>query len=75
MKEVFVHSGPRTELIDSPIPTPCAGQLVIKVEVAGSNPKDFKTHWVSKPINQGNDMAGYVHAVGSGVAEFKVSVQ
>ena len=75
MKEVLVHDGPRTEMIVSEIPRPGDWQVVVKVEVADSNPKDWKTWWVSKPINQGNDMAGIVHHVGEGVSEFKVQHQ
>jgi len=41
MKDVIVHPGPQVEIIDSPIPHPGADQLVIKVVVSGSNPKDW----------------------------------
>ena len=41
MKEVIVYSTPelRTEIHDIPIPTPGPDEVVIKVVVAGSNPK------------------------------------
>ena len=42
MKEVIVYPGPRTELKESPIPNPDALQVVIKVVVTGTNPKDWK---------------------------------
>ncbi|MCJ1467845.1 hypothetical protein MMC07_006470 [Pseudocyphellaria aurata] len=72
MKEVVVHEGPRTELIESPVPTAQAGQVVIKVKVSGSNPKDWKTQWVAKlPINMGDDIAGTIHEVGPDVTGFK----
>ncbi|KAI9878973.1 MAG: hypothetical protein M1830_010027 [Pleopsidium flavum] len=71
MKEVIVHDGPRTEIIESPMPKPNDDQVVIKVEVSGSNPKDWKVWWVPKPINQGDDIAGVVHEVGANVSEFR----
>lgn len=41
MKEAIVHVGPKVEIVDSPIPKPGPGQVVIKVVVSGSNPKDW----------------------------------
>lgn len=71
MKEVFIYSGPRAEIIDSPIPTPPnADQLVIKVVVSGTNPKDWKV--IPRPLNQGDDIAGIVYEVGANITEFKV---
>lgn len=72
MKEVLVYPGPRTEIVDSPIPKPAANQLVIKVVVSGSNPKDWKVDWLPTGFNQGDDIAGIVHEVGANVTEFKV---
>lgn len=74
MHEIIVHEGPRTEAVDSPIPKPGSNQIIIKVEVAGCNPKDYKTYWFPEPLNQGNDVAGVVHEVGSNVVDFKVSL-
>ncbi|KAF9729385.1 hypothetical protein PMIN06_011073 [Paraphaeosphaeria minitans] len=71
MKELIIHHGPRVEHVDSPVPSPTQDEVVIKVTVAGCNPKDYKTHWVPTPINQGDDMAGIVHRVGSNVFEFR----
>ncbi|KAL8906559.1 MAG: hypothetical protein Q9207_001943 [Kuettlingeria erythrocarpa] len=71
MQEVVVHEGPRIAFAESPIPRPGPDQIVIKVDVAGCNPKDYKTYWFPEPLNQGNDVAGYVHEVGSKVVEFK----
>lgn len=74
MKEAVVAKGPKVEIIDSPIPKPQAGQVVIKVAFSGSNPKDWKVpEWMSDaaPRNQGDDIAGTVHSVGDGVTEFK----
>ncbi|EED14784.1 quinone oxidoreductase, putative [Talaromyces stipitatus ATCC 10500] len=74
MYEVIVHAGPKAELVQSPIPSPKADQVVIKVVVSGSNPKDWKTPnlWGWEGMNQGDDIAGIVHEVGSNVVEFKV---
>lgn len=41
MKDTIVHPGPKVEIVDSPIPEPGPEQLVIKVVVSGSNPKDW----------------------------------
>jgi NADPH2:quinone reductase len=41
MKEAIVHAGEKVEIINVPIPTPEADQVVIKVVVSGSNPKDW----------------------------------
>jgi NADPH:quinone reductase-like Zn-dependent oxidoreductase len=41
MKEAIVYAGPKVEIIDSPIPTPGPNQVVTKVVVSGSNPKDW----------------------------------
>lgn len=58
--------------MDSPIPEPDADQVLIKVVVSGSNPKDWKVpEWVGNNINQGDDIAGIVEKVGANVFEFK----
>ena len=75
MKEIIVHSGLRTELVDSPIPRPEPNQIVIKVEVSGSNPKDCILGWVTPPLNNGDDIAGTVYEVGRGVIGFKVRLK
>lgn len=74
MYEILVHPGPKTELVQSPIPTPNDDQVVIKVVVSGSNPKDWKRpEWYKVALNQGDDIAGIVHQVGANVTEFKVT--
>lgn len=61
-------------MIESPIPTPGPGQIVIKVIVCGANPKDWsRAERYGGNINQGDDVAGIVHSVGKNVVEFKVS--
>ena len=74
MKEAVVAKGPKVSIIDSEIPKPAPGQVVIKVQVSGSNPKDWKVpEWMpdAAPTNQGDDIAGTIHAVGEGVEEFR----
>lgn len=72
MKEAIVNKGPKVEIKESPIPTPEPSQVVTKVVVSGSNPKDWKRpEWGGEGVNQGDDIAGVVHSVGSEVVEFK----
>ncbi|KAK5117742.1 hypothetical protein LTR85_008717 [Meristemomyces frigidus] len=74
MKEAIIHAGPKVEIIDTPTPSPKSGQVVIKVAVSGSNPKDWKVpEWMPDvpPLNQGDDIAGTIHEVGEGVTEFR----
>lgn len=60
------------QIVDSPIPEPKPDQVLIKVVVSGSNPKDWKVpEWVGDNINQGDDIAGVVEKVGDNVFEFK----
>jgi NADPH:quinone reductase-like Zn-dependent oxidoreductase len=79
MKSAHVYTrGARdieVRLNDIPIPVPLADQVLIKVVVAGTNPKDWK-YLVQfngrQGENTGDDVAGYVEGVGSNVTEFKV---
>lgn len=60
------------KIVDIPVPTPVAGQVLIKVAVSGSNPKDWKLpEWLDQTQNSGDDIAGTVVRVGDGVTEFK----
>ena len=71
MKEALVSPYLAVSVVDSPIPSPGPDQVVIKVAVSGSNPKDWKRALMSdKPMNTGDDIAGIVHTVGSNVVEF-----
>ncbi|KAL6248835.1 putative secondary metabolism biosynthetic enzyme [Rhinocladiella similis] len=74
---VYVKDGGALEVkvLDVPVPTPREDQVLIKVVVAGTNPKDWKVPLFMKDqngSNSGDDVAGYVEAVGSDVTEFKV---
>ncbi|KAK0611395.1 chaperonin 10-like protein [Immersiella caudata] len=72
MKEAVVSKGTKVEIIDSPIPIPNEDQVLIKVVVSGSNPKDWKLPDIRPTvINQGDDIAGIVEKVGANVVEFK----
>lgn len=87
MKEVINLAGPTVKIIDGPIPEPNDDQVLIKVVVSGSNPKDWKVPDLAasgdtslsmlveakKGLNQGDDIAGVIEKVGSRVVEFKVS--
>ena len=71
MGEAIVAAGPHVTIIESPIPTPASNQVLIKVVVSGSNPKDWKRpEWFQKPHNSGDDIAGIVEAVGDDVTSF-----
>ncbi|PWY65980.1 GroES-like protein [Aspergillus heteromorphus CBS 117.55] len=86
MKEVINLTGARTKIVDVPIPTFNDDQVLIKVIVSGSNPKDWKVpEMASRPekpfgavneqmaqgFNQGDDIAGVVVEVGKNVVGFK----
>ncbi|KAI0505581.1 GroES-like protein [Xylaria bambusicola] len=72
-KQVIVQpSIEAVEIINTPIPEAGDNDVIIKVVVAGSNPKDWKYPlWKGWPHNSGDDIAGIVHAVGKDVYEFK----
>ncbi|KIX02697.1 uncharacterized protein Z518_08639 [Rhinocladiella mackenziei CBS 650.93] len=79
MKSAHVFKKTDTELEvrlqDLAIPSPEPNQVLIKVIVAGTNPKDWKYPLLIKNasgLNTGDDVAGYIEAVGSNVTEFKV---
>lgn len=77
MKEARVSKdathGLKVQLHDVPIPIPMSDQVLIKVVVAGGNPKDWKflsvfTEHEPEGFNSGDDIAGVVESVGSEVA-------
>ncbi|KAJ6091549.1 hypothetical protein N7467_003518 [Penicillium canescens] len=73
MKEAIIDKTVAVTIRDVEIPTPQPGQVLIKVMVSGTNPKDWKLpKWQpDNVINQGDDIAGYVEAVGEGVQKFR----
>ncbi|KAF9776444.1 hypothetical protein IL306_005366 [Fusarium sp. DS 682] len=71
MKEAIVKKDISVEIIDSPIPKPGPGEVLIRVIIAGTNPKDWKLPiWFDQVINTGDDIAGIVEAVGENVVGF-----
>lgn len=74
MKGALIDNTLRVKVHDVPIPTPGSGQLLIRTIVSGTNPKDWKMAklWApqASPSNYGDDIAGYVEAVGEGVSGF-----
>jgi NADPH:quinone reductase-like Zn-dependent oxidoreductase len=74
MKEAFVNKNITISIRDTNIPVPEVGQVLIRVIVAGTNPKDWKLplFWPADgtPTNQGDDLAGYIESVGEGVMGF-----
>ena len=79
MKAIRVHSlgGPEAlRYEDVPQPAPGAGQVLVKVEAAGVNFVDVYQrtglYKVALPFTLGQEAAGVVTAVGSGVSEVKV---
>lgn len=74
MKEAVIDKDTGVTIRDVNIPVPQPGQVLIKVIVSGTNPKDWKLPvWLSDapPANQGDDIAGFVEAVGQGVSKFR----
>ncbi|KAH6951351.1 chaperonin 10-like protein [Fusarium avenaceum] len=71
MKEAIVKNDSSVEIVDSPIPKPGPGEVLIKVVIAGTNPKDWKLpYYINKDFNSGDDVAGTVEAVGENVVGF-----
>ncbi|KAM0740955.1 hypothetical protein ACQRIT_003812 [Beauveria bassiana] len=71
MKEAIVKTDISVDIVDSPIPKPGPGHVLIKVVIAGSNPKDWKVPvWSGSNMNSGDDIAGTIEAVGENVVGF-----
>ena len=65
-------TGPTVQIVDSQVPEPDDDQVLVKVVVAGSNPKDYKLPEMRDLItNSGDDLAGIIEKVGANVFEFK----
>ena len=61
-----------SRIVDSPIPVPSTNQVLIRVVVSGSNPKDWKIPvYYGQEANHGDDIAGIIEAIGPNVTEFK----
>ena len=82
MKAIRIHGYGGPEVLqyeDVVVPTPVAGELLIKVQAASVNPLDWKTRTGylkglfphTLPFILGWDASGVVEAVGSGVTKFK----
>jgi NADPH2:quinone reductase len=62
------------------VPSPAAGEVVVKVEAAGINPGEASIRKglldavfpATFPSGEGSDLAGVVHLLGDGVTEFSV---
>ncbi|KAK6530844.1 hypothetical protein TWF281_007680 [Arthrobotrys megalospora] len=59
------------ELVEVPKPTPGPNDVLIKVAVTGTNPKDWKYINSETGFNSGDDIAGTVDAVGENVISFR----
>jgi NADPH:quinone reductase-like Zn-dependent oxidoreductase len=81
----FDHYGDRDVLYiaDVEVPTPAAGEVVVRVKAAGINPGEaaIRTGALDAvfpstfPSGQGSDLAGVIHAVGAGVTSFGVGAE
>jgi NADPH2:quinone reductase len=72
MKEALVSPLLVVEIIDTPIPKPKPGEVIIQVICAGCNPKDWKYPVYSEvTANSGDDVAGIISEVGEEVVEFR----
>ncbi|KAM5529042.1 quinone oxidoreductase [Fusarium oxysporum f. sp. phaseoli] len=73
MKEAYINKDLNVEIRDVPVPTAGPGELLIRTVVSGTNPKDWKIPKLvgGDPANHGDDIAGYVEAVGEGVTGFR----
>jgi hypothetical protein len=61
MKELLIRAEPIATLIESPIPRTRPTQVIVKVMVAGGNPKDWKyPERFGTDSSQGEDIAGIV---------------
>lgn len=77
MKEAIIDRDLKVSIRVVPKPKPGAGQVLIRVIVTGTNPKDWKTPKLWDPPdtearNHGDDMAGYVDELGPGARGFAV---
>jgi NADPH2:quinone reductase len=72
------HGAPEVlQLVDREVPTPAAGQVLVRIVVSGINPTDWKNRQASSGTRTAEtvphqDGAGFVEAVGDDVAGFEV---
>ncbi len=78
MKSIQVkeYGGPeKMELVETPKPSPAAGQALVRIAASGVNFIDvyFRTglYKAELPVTPGSEAAGTVEAVGPGVSEVK----
>ncbi|GAA5850883.1 hypothetical protein JCM9279_006228 [Rhodotorula babjevae] len=73
MKAVVVTARGKTELKDVPVPSPAAGEILVKTSAIAVNPTDFSDRDFLAPEGSwlGCDYAGIVDKVGSGVTNVK----
>lgn len=75
MREVYVFKTQDGSVgqksVESPVPQPGPGEVLIRVAAVGLNPKDWK-YTNDSGTNQGDDIAGYVQALGKDVQNFKI---
>ncbi len=71
------YNGP-LEITEMPMPTPSAGQVLVRIAASGLNPLDTKIRAGNAaharhplPLVLGIDLAGTIEAVGAGVSAFK----
>ncbi len=73
MRAARIHAagGPEALRVESiPVPTPAAGEVLVRVHYASINPVDWKLQEAGRlkfPATPGGDFAGEIIAVGSGV--------
>ena len=76
MRAIFFLEPGKLELREVPVPTPGAGEVVIKVKAATTCGTDLKAYrrghkLMSPPMQFGHEYAGIITAVGLGVTRFK----
>jgi len=72
MKEALVSPDVSVKVVESPVPKPGPGEVLIKVVCSGFNPKDWKIPFFYKvTANSGDDVAGEVAEIGEDVFEFR----
>ncbi|KXG46839.1 uncharacterized protein PGRI_035850 [Penicillium griseofulvum] len=73
MKEAYIGKALNVEIRDVPMPAVGPGELLIRAIVSGTNPMDWKMPKLvgGNAANHGDDIVGYVDAVGEGVTGFR----